>query len=56
MHTAVAVVTVGLERGTITVKESARSVQVCVSLSSRIARYLAFRITTRNGTAKSKYE
>ncbi len=47
-------VAIGLTESTVTVLESVRSVVVCVRISKRIARALAFRVTTRNGTAKGE--
>ncbi len=47
-------VSIGLMESNVTVQESVRSVVVCVRISKRIARALAFRVTTRNGTAKGE--
>ncbi len=49
-----AVVSIRLMESNVTVQESVRSVVVCVRISKRIARVLAFRVTTRNGTAKGE--
>ncbi len=47
-------VSIGLMESNVTVQESVRSVVVCVRISKRIARAPAFRVTTRNGTAKGE--
>ncbi len=44
-------VVIGLTESVLTVQEKARSVVVCVSISKRVARSLAFRLTTSDGTA-----
>lgn len=48
-------VTIGLRESDVVISESGRTVSLCVSISKRVARALAFRLTTRNGTAKSEF-
>ena len=49
-----AAVSISFRERELRVKESQRTVEVCVRLSNQIARHLAFHLTTRNGTAKGK--